>query len=123
MISFLKSLIRALDGDDDVFDFAFVASSVTELPYFATRTKIGKKRIEEVIDSDLQGLAKYEERAIKAIKPRVKVTIEKGITLLQRVSESFLHPQDMVLCVLFHLSLDFCCYFGLQTFDCGLIFL
>ncbi|KAL9294921.1 putative malate dehydrogenase [Arabidopsis thaliana] len=84
MISFLKSLIRALDGDDDVFDFAFVASSVTELPYFATRTKIGKKRIEEVIDSDLQGLAKYEERAIKAIKPRVKVTIEKDITLLQR---------------------------------------
>ncbi|KAL1209334.1 malate dehydrogenase [Cardamine amara subsp. amara] len=77
--AFLSSLLRALDGVEDVYEFAFVASTVTELPYFASRVKLGKNGIEAVIDPDLHGLAKYEEKALEALKTKLKASIEKGI--------------------------------------------
>lgn len=81
---FVESSLRALDGDMDVYECAYIQSDLTELPFFASRVKIGKKGIEAVISSDLQGLTEYEEKALEALKPELKASIEKGVAFAQK---------------------------------------
>ncbi|KAK4257195.1 hypothetical protein QN277_006815 [Acacia crassicarpa] len=76
---FVESSLRALDGDGDVYECTFVQSEVTELPFFASRVKLGRKGVEAFITSDLQGLSEYEQKAVEALKPELKASIEKGI--------------------------------------------
>ena len=81
---FVESSLRALDGDSDVYECAFVQSELTELPYFASRIKLGKNGVEAVIQSDLQGLTEYEQKALEALKPELKASIEKGVAFAQK---------------------------------------
>ena len=81
---FVESSLRAMDGDTDVHECAYVQSELTELPFFASRVKIGKKGVEAVISSDLQGLTGYEEKALEALKPELKASIEKGVAFAQK---------------------------------------
>ncbi|KAK1363411.1 malate dehydrogenase [Heracleum sosnowskyi] len=81
---FVESSLRALDGDGDVYECAFVQSELTELPYFASRIKLGKKGVEAIISSDLQGLTEYEQKALEALKPELKASIEKGVAFAQK---------------------------------------
>ncbi|XP_072991001.1 malate dehydrogenase, chloroplastic-like [Typha latifolia] len=81
---FVESSLRALDGDGDVYECSFVESNLTELPFFASRVKIGKKGVEAVISADLQGLTEYEARGLEALKPELKASIEKGISFAQK---------------------------------------
>ncbi|GFP87853.1 malate dehydrogenase chloroplastic [Phtheirospermum japonicum] len=81
---FVESSLRALDGDSDVYECSFVQSDLTELPFFASRVKIGKNGVEAVISSELQGLSEYEEKALEALKPELKDSIEKGIAFVQK---------------------------------------
>lgn len=46
---FAESCLKAMSGEAGVHDYAFVASSLTELPYFASRVRLGKEGIEEVL--------------------------------------------------------------------------
>lgn len=81
---FVESSLRALDGDGDVYECSYVQSDLTELPYFASRIKIGKKGVEAFISSDLQGLTEYEQKALEALKPELKSSIEKGIAFANK---------------------------------------
>ncbi|KAK4800718.1 hypothetical protein SAY86_021205 [Trapa natans] len=81
---FVESSLRALDGDGDVYECAFIQSDITELPFFASRIKIGKKGVEEVISADFQGLTEYEQKALQALKPELKESIEKGIKFVEK---------------------------------------
>ncbi|XP_009778649.1 malate dehydrogenase, chloroplastic isoform X1 [Nicotiana tabacum] len=81
---FVESSLRALDGDSDVYECAFVQSDLTELPFFASRVKLGKNGVEALIPSDLQGLTEYEQKALDALKPELKSSIEKGIGFVQK---------------------------------------
>jgi malate dehydrogenase len=81
---FVESSLRALDGDADVYECSFVQSDLTELPFFASRVKLGRKGVETIISSDLQGLTEYEQKALEALKPELKASIEKGIAFAQR---------------------------------------
>ncbi|XP_030473550.2 malate dehydrogenase, chloroplastic-like [Syzygium oleosum] len=81
---FVESSLRALDGDGDVYECSFVQSDLTELPFFASRVKLGRKGIEALIPSDLQGLTEYEQKALDALKPELKASIEKGIAFAQK---------------------------------------
>ncbi|KAA8517274.1 hypothetical protein F0562_017567 [Nyssa sinensis] len=81
---FVESSLRALDGDGDVYECTFIQSELTELPFFASRVKIGRKGVEAVISSDLQGLTEYEEKALEALKPELKASIEKGLAFAQK---------------------------------------
>lgn len=81
---FVESSLRALDGDADVYECCYVQSELTELPFFASRVKIGKKGVEAVISSDLQGLTEYETKALEALKPELKASIEKGIAFANK---------------------------------------
>ncbi|XP_061346574.1 malate dehydrogenase, chloroplastic [Gastrolobium bilobum] len=81
---FVESSLRALDGDGDVYECTFVQSDLTELPYFASRVKLGRKGVEALIPSDLQGLTDYEQKALEALKPELKASIDKGIAFAQK---------------------------------------
>ncbi|XP_072989658.1 malate dehydrogenase, chloroplastic-like isoform X2 [Typha latifolia] len=81
---FVESSLRALDGDADVYECSFVQSELTELPFFASRIKLGKHGVEAVISADLQGLTEYEAKALEALKPELKASIEKGVAFVQK---------------------------------------
>ncbi|CAN8254905.1 unnamed protein product [Cochlearia groenlandica] len=81
---FVESSLRALDGDGDVYECSFVDSTLTDLPFFASRVKIGRNGLEAVIESDLQGLSEYEEKALEALKTELKASIEKGIAFANK---------------------------------------
>ncbi|KAJ6734887.1 MALATE DEHYDROGENASE GLYOXYSOMAL [Salix purpurea] len=81
---FVESSLRALDGDADVYECSYVQSDLTELPFFASRIKLGRKGVEAIISSDLQGLTEYEQKALEALKPELKASIEKGIAFAQK---------------------------------------
>ncbi|XP_077213299.1 malate dehydrogenase, chloroplastic-like [Tasmannia lanceolata] len=81
---FVESSLRALDGDDDVYECSYVQSELTELPFFASRVKLGKKGVEAVISADLQGLTEFEAKALEALKPELKASIEKGVSFAQK---------------------------------------
>lgn len=81
---FVESSLRALDGDGDVYECAYVQSELTELPFFASRVKLGRKGIEAVSSADLQGLTEYEVKALEALKPELKASIEKGLAFAQK---------------------------------------
>ncbi|XP_008802595.1 malate dehydrogenase, chloroplastic-like [Phoenix dactylifera] len=81
---FVESSLRALDGDGDVYECSFVQSELTELPFFASRVKLGKKGVEAVISADLQGLTEFETKALEALKPELKASIEKGVAFVQK---------------------------------------
>ncbi|KAL5718406.1 malate dehydrogenase [Ranunculus cassubicifolius] len=53
----------------------------TELPFFASRIKLGKDGVES---SDMQGLTEYEAKALEALKPELKSSIEKGVAFAQK---------------------------------------
>ncbi|KAH0739042.1 hypothetical protein KY290_037747 [Solanum tuberosum] len=81
---FVESSLRALDGDADVYECSYVQSDLTELPFFASRVKLGRNGVEALISSDLRGLTEYEQKALEALKPELKASIEKGITYAQK---------------------------------------
>ncbi|XP_057805169.1 malate dehydrogenase, chloroplastic-like isoform X2 [Salvia miltiorrhiza] len=80
---FVESSLRALDGDADVYECSYIESNLTELPFFASRIKLGRKGVEAVISSELQGLTEYEHKALEALKPELKASIEKGVAFVQ----------------------------------------
>eukprot|EP00271_Cylindrocystis_brebissonii_P009452 TRINITY_DN242_c0_g1_i1.p1 TRINITY_DN242_c0_g1~~TRINITY_DN242_c0_g1_i1.p1 ORF type:complete len:413 (+),score=86.10 TRINITY_DN242_c0_g1_i1:116-1354(+) len=79
---FAESCLRALDGDADVFECSFVASEVTELPFFASRVKIGKNGVEDFVKAEMEGLTEYEQAGLEALKAELKGSIEKGIAFV-----------------------------------------
>ncbi|KAK4341618.1 hypothetical protein RND71_040119 [Anisodus tanguticus] len=81
---FVESSLRALDGDADVYECSYVESNLTELPFFASRVKLGRNGVVALISSDLNGLTEYEEKALEALKPELKASIEKGIAYAQK---------------------------------------
>ncbi|KAL2935191.1 Malate dehydrogenase chloroplastic [Bienertia sinuspersici] len=81
---FVESSLRALDGDADVYECAYVESNLTELPFFASRVKLGKKGVEALIHSDLQRLTAYEAKALEALMPELKASIDKGVAFVQK---------------------------------------
>ncbi|KAK6913270.1 Lactate/malate dehydrogenase, N-terminal [Dillenia turbinata] len=81
---FVESSLRAIDGDADVYECCYVQSELTELPFFASRVKIGRKGVEAVISSDLRGLTEYESEALEALKPELKASIEKGVAFANK---------------------------------------
>ncbi|GBG72217.1 hypothetical protein CBR_g11149 [Chara braunii] len=79
---FAESCLRGLDGDTDVYECSYVQCDVTELPFFATRVKLGRKGVEAVVP--IEGISEYEQRALEAMKPELKASIEKGAAFVNK---------------------------------------
>ncbi|MCO5560784.1 hypothetical protein L7F22_014404 [Adiantum nelumboides] len=74
---FAESCLKGLNGESGVVECSYVASSVTDLPFFASKVRLGKNGVEEVLG--LGTLSEYEKKALEALKPELKNSIQKGI--------------------------------------------
>eukprot|EP00850_Spirogloea_muscicola_P006409 SM000030S11418 [mRNA] locus=s30:543654:545558:- [translate_table: standard] len=82
---FAESCLRALDGDSDVYECAYVESDlVPELPFFASRVKLGKRGVEALVPSDLEGLTASEQAALDSLKDDLKGSIDKGFAFANK---------------------------------------
>ncbi|XP_051133062.1 malate dehydrogenase, chloroplastic-like isoform X2 [Andrographis paniculata] len=83
---FVESSLRGLDGDCDVYECSYVESDVTELPFFASRVRLGRGGVAAVMSSELERLTEFEEKGLEALKPELKASIEKGVAFGQKQS-------------------------------------
>jgi len=71
---FGEACLRGLSGEEDVFECTFVASEVTELPFFSSKVRLGPNGAEEIFglgelsDFEKTGLEKCNELLIKSIE-------------------------------------------------------
>lgn len=56
-------------------------STVTELPFFASKVRLGKNGLEEVLG--LGSLSDNEKQGLEALKPELKSSIEKGVAFVR----------------------------------------
>jgi len=73
---FALSLVRAIKGESNIIECAYVKSNVTEATYFSTPLKLGKNGIEENLG--LPKLNAFEQELLKAAIPELKKNIQKG---------------------------------------------
>ncbi|XP_010519252.1 PREDICTED: malate dehydrogenase, mitochondrial-like, partial [Tarenaya hassleriana] len=74
---FADACLKGLNGVPDIVECTFVQSTVTELPFFASKVRLGKNGVEEIYD--LGPLSDYEKQGLEAMKPELKSSIDKGI--------------------------------------------
>ncbi|XP_024531508.1 malate dehydrogenase, glyoxysomal [Selaginella moellendorffii] len=74
---FADACLRALKGEDGIVECSFVASQVTDLPYFSSRVKLGRNGAEEILP--LGPLTEFERKGLEAMKKELQGSIDKGI--------------------------------------------
>ncbi|CAL9085609.1 unnamed protein product [Musa textilis] len=74
---FADACLKGLNGVPNIVECSFVQSSITELPFFASKVRLGKNGVVEVLG--LGPLSDYEEEGLENLKPELKASIEKGI--------------------------------------------
>ncbi|CAN6459430.1 unnamed protein product [Victoria cruziana] len=79
---FADACMRGLRGDAGIVECAFVASGVTELPFFASKVRLGRSGIEEIYP--LGPLNEFERAGLEKAKKELAVSIEKGISFINK---------------------------------------
>ncbi|EPS74425.1 malate dehydrogenase, mitochondrial [Genlisea aurea] len=79
---FADACLKGLNGVPDVVECAFVQSNITELPFFASKVRLGKNGIEEVLG--LGDLSDYEQQGLESLKSELKSSIDKGISFVHK---------------------------------------
>ncbi len=74
---FADACLRAMGGEGGIVECAYVASRVTELPFFASRVRIGRSGAEEVMPPGPMSAA--EAAGMAALKAELAASIQKGI--------------------------------------------
>lgn len=74
---FADACLKGLNGVPNVVECSFVQSTITELPFFASKVRLGKNGVEEVLG--LGPLSDYEKQGLESLMPELKTSIEKGI--------------------------------------------
>lgn len=74
---FTENVLKALRGDDNIVQCAFVESDLTDAQYFASPCKFGKNGVEEV--RSFGELSAYEKQWFIKMMPDLKKQIQKGI--------------------------------------------
>ncbi|KAK9085489.1 hypothetical protein Sjap_025900 [Stephania japonica] len=74
---FADACLKGLNGVPDVVECSFVQSTVTDLPFFASKVRLGKNGVEEILG--LGSLSDFEKEGLEKLKPELKASIEKGI--------------------------------------------
>ncbi|CAI0471152.1 unnamed protein product [Linum tenue] len=79
---FADACLRGLKGDAGVVECAFVASEVTELPFFASKVRLGRAGAEEVYQ--LGPLNEYERIGLEKAKKELAESIQKGTNFIKK---------------------------------------
>ncbi|XP_030466089.1 malate dehydrogenase, glyoxysomal [Syzygium oleosum] len=81
-VKFADACLRGLRGDAGIVECAFVASQVTELPFFASKVCLGRTGAEEV--RPLGPLNEYERAGLEKAKKELAESIQKGISFIKK---------------------------------------
>ncbi|KAF2295688.1 hypothetical protein GH714_033594 [Hevea brasiliensis] len=81
-VKFADACLRGLRGDASVVQCAYVASAVTELPFFATKVRLGRAGIEEICP--LGPLNEYERAGLEKAKKELAASIQKGVSFIRK---------------------------------------
>ncbi|KAB2634994.1 malate dehydrogenase [Pyrus ussuriensis x Pyrus communis] len=81
-VKFADACLRGLRGDAGVVECAFVASEVTELPFFATKVRLGRGGAEEIYQ--LGPLNEYERVGLEKAKTELAASIQKGVSFIKK---------------------------------------
>ncbi|KAL2944502.1 Malate dehydrogenase 1 mitochondrial [Bienertia sinuspersici] len=74
---FADACLKGLNGVPDVVECSFVESNVTELPFFASKVRLGVNGVEEI--HGLGSMSDYEKEGLAKLIPELKSSIQKGI--------------------------------------------
>merc|ERR1711953_1495317 len=72
-----SAILKGLSGQPKV-ECAYVMSSITELPYFTSKVRFGKRGVEEVLP--IGKLNAYEQNRLDEAKTQLKTEIETGLS-------------------------------------------
>ena len=76
-----EAILRGLSGESDVYECSYVSSYIVpDMPFFATKCKLGKEGVEEV--SPIGDITAYEQGWLDKLKPELKAQIDKGISFI-----------------------------------------
>ncbi|XP_010429212.1 PREDICTED: probable malate dehydrogenase, glyoxysomal [Camelina sativa] len=81
-VKFADACLKGLRGDANIVECAYVASHVTELPFFASKVRLGRCGIDEVYG--LGPLNEYERMGLEKAKKELSGSIEKGVTFVKK---------------------------------------
>ncbi|KAL3583430.1 hypothetical protein D5086_014491 [Populus alba] len=81
-VKFADACLRALRGDAAVVHCAYVASEVTELPFFASKVRLGRNGVEEIYP--LGPLNEYERAGLEKAKKELAGSIQKGVSFVKK---------------------------------------
>jgi malate dehydrogenase len=76
-----ESCLRALGGEEGIYECQYVPSTVTELPFFASKCRLGPGGVEEVMP--IGDITPYEAKWLEQAKAELKGSIEKGVAFAQ----------------------------------------
>ncbi|XP_048429790.1 malate dehydrogenase, glyoxysomal-like [Pyrus x bretschneideri] len=77
-VEFTYACLRGLRGDAGVVECTFAASKVTELPFFATKVRLGRSGAEEIYQ--LGPLNEYERIGLEELA----ASIQKGVSFIKK---------------------------------------
>ena len=90
-----EACLRGLSGESDVYECSYVASDVTDLPYFATKVRLGPSGAEEVMP--IGDITEYESEWLAKLKVELKGSIRKGHQLCQLIYVSVIESRSCTL--------------------------
>ncbi|KAH8364077.1 hypothetical protein KR084_002234 [Drosophila pseudotakahashii] len=94
--SFVDSLLRGLGGQEGEIECSFVASQLTDAPYFASPLELGKGGIKRYLP--LPQMSNYEKEALDKLLPILRQNAEEGIDFAKKsLKEKVLLPIPAVL--------------------------
>eukprot|EP00554_Chaetoceros_debilis_P004674 CAMPEP_0194089908 /NCGR_PEP_ID=MMETSP0149-20130528/36646_1 /TAXON_ID=122233 /ORGANISM="Chaetoceros debilis, Strain MM31A-1" /LENGTH=345 /DNA_ID=CAMNT_0038773995 /DNA_START=52 /DNA_END=1089 /DNA_ORIENTATION=- len=74
---FTENVLKAMKGDENIVQCAYVESDLTDAEYFASPCKFGKNGVEEVLP--FGELSEYEQGWLDKMLPDLKKQIQKGV--------------------------------------------
>jgi malate dehydrogenase len=77
---FADACLRGLNGQVAT-ECTYVESSVTDLPFFATKVKLSTEGVETI--HGIGNISDYEKECLAAMKPELMASIEKGIKFVK----------------------------------------
>ncbi|XP_028244978.1 malate dehydrogenase, glyoxysomal-like isoform X1 [Glycine soja] len=81
-VKFADACLHALRGDAGIIECAYVASQVAELPFFASKVRLGRGGVEEILP--LGPLNDSERESLEKAKKELAASIEKGISFIRK---------------------------------------
>ena len=74
---FTEQVLKGLRGEPNIVQCAFVESTLTDAPYFASPCQFGPQGVEKVLD--FRPISPYEQAWLDKLLPELKAQIQKGI--------------------------------------------